>query len=132
MRSRVAMLMVALYAVCVAAPPAALALSGGAFSSHCISKESKGAAILHHHDDTDLSEENNQVAHHDEGTEEHGNSTKHKQSKICCGISCMSAIPSNFHVATLGELIVVKLHPSDQRIIVGLQPDFLNRPPIAL
>ncbi len=126
------MMMVALYAICVAAPPAALALSGGALSAHCITNESNTAGIQHHHDDSDLNAVNHQVGHDDQGTAEHGKASKHKQSKICCGISCMSAIPPNFHVATLSEPIVVKLHPSDQRIIVGLQPDFLNRPPIAL
>jgi hypothetical protein len=126
--------MVALYAVCVVAPPAALALSSGALSANCLSKDSQfGMMQDHHHGDTNVSAHNHSTSADELGPADDKNDKtgNHSRTKICCGISCMSAIPANEELTVSGEAIAVKLNPSVQQFIVGFRTDFLNRPPIA-
>jgi hypothetical protein len=89
------------YLVCVLAPHAALALTAGSATFHCLSghhhhKPAQAEAEPHHHHHGD--------AHaHGGGTHHHGTATHSDPGDVdsggmnatCCGLFCVSAMPVN-------------------------------------
>lgn len=81
---RTAAVVAALYALCVMAPPVALAFTDGAVAAHCLTGDhfdasSVGAGPAHHH-------EHGSPQHDDEH-----DSKGHAGS--CCGLFCLVALP---------------------------------------
>lgn len=131
LRVRGAIFLVAVYAACVVAPPAAMAVSNGALSPHCISKDrshdhsmQSGSQAMD--DVVSVSSEENEVPL---DVQHKG---KHSKSKICCGMLCISAMASE--TATLFPRLFVSssISLSLDQYLVGVEGNLLNRPPIAL
>jgi len=130
LRVRGAIWLVAVYAFCVVAPPATLAVTNGVLSPHCISKD--GSHDLSNHGDVQMEETANSDADLVDvplGVQHKG---KQSKSKICCGMLCISAIASE------ASPLLPRLHLSSpivrtlDQYLVGVEGNLQNRPPIAL
>jgi hypothetical protein len=131
LRVRGAIWLVAIYAFCVVAPSAALAVTNDALSPHCISKDSSDDHSMHA-DSGAMNEVANAADEQIEmpfGVQHNG---KQSKSKICCGMLCFSAMASE--TATLFPRLLVSssISLSLDRYLVGVEGNLLNRPPIAL
>jgi len=131
LRVRGAIWLVAVYAFCVVAPPAALAVTNGALSPHCISKDRSDDHSMH----ADAGAMNEVAIDADEqagmpfGVQHKG---KQSKSKICCGMLCISAITSEFSTLFRRHFVSSSLVPSLAGFLVGVEVSLLNPPPIAL
>jgi len=131
LRVRGATWLVAIYAFCVVAPPAALAVTNGALSPHCISKDRSDDHSMHA--DTSAM---NEVAN--DADEQVGmpfgaqHKSKQSKSKICCGMLCISAIASEASTLFPRHFVSGSLVPSLDGFLVGVEVSLLNPPPIAL
>ncbi len=132
LRTKGAIFLVALYAGCVFAPPAALAISHGELSAHCISKDRHDADKIHSgnshlHDGSDALAVDGVSA-----LDEDAPKGKQGKSKICCGMLCISALPvENPPLAPQGaesDAVLIAL----EQFIFGCGTSRLIRPPIVL
>lgn len=123
--------MVAIYAFCVVAPPAALAVTNGVLSPHCISKDRSDDHSMHANSGV-MSEVANAAGEHVEipfGVQHKG---KHSKSKICCGMLCISAIAAEASTLLPRHFVSSAIISSLDRYLVGVEVSLLNPPPIAL
>ncbi len=132
MRVRGAIFLVAVYAACVVAPAAALAVSQGVLSPHCISKARSHDQSMHS-EGHDLGGVSAHVSD-DEAPMQLGDQPKGKQSKskICCGMLCIAAIASESSELRPQLLVSSPIKIALEQYAVGLEANPLNRPPIAL
>ena len=88
-RNRAAAILVALYALCLLAPTAAVAFNDSSQPSHCViaanKHQSLGEVSIHHDDGMD------------EGKASH-DSNDHGVPGKCCGLFCVSAITLSFEL----------------------------------
>lgn len=118
-RLKAASLLVALYAICLVAPFAALAF-GDFKAAHCLTDESHGLAATHVHSDG--------ATHPDSGDGDDGSGPAGK----CCGLFCLSALaPSAEQPAAQLEPMALILSLNTTGIIAA-GPDRLYRPPDSL
>jgi hypothetical protein len=130
LRVRGAIWLVAIYAFCVVAPPVALAVTNGALSPHCISKDRSDGHSMHADSGT-MTEVGNSADEQVEipfGVQHKG---KQSKSKICCGMLCISAITSEFSTLFPRHFVSSFISSLD-RYLVGVEVGLLNPPPIAL
>ena len=130
-------LIAVLYAVCVIAPPVALAFTNGAVAAHCLTDNHLASV----HVDT-------VAAKYDHATHQHadGASAKHadtfgspsdteKQAEhpgSCCGLFCFAAV-TNESFPAIGRLVIAsQIVPTTDAGLTGRGPDRLIRPPISL
>ena len=126
------MIVATLYTFCVVAPAAAMALSDGKLTAHCFPKVAYTEVSQSHDRHSTTSLRDHAAFHAEEPGAADNHAPRHSQSKSCCGISCMMAVPSVMNAATLGEVIAIKLRPASQLSMAGSQPDIRYRPPIIL
>jgi hypothetical protein len=118
-----------LYACCVIAPAATLALSGGEASAHCFDEPHGHAgahqyAQIHKH-------ANGSVHAHDQGEAPDHSSDDKAQGGKCCGLFCVTALVSA-SVPELGKpALASTLFPAVDTGLASRGPDRINRPPIA-
>lgn len=127
----------ALYAVCVVAPPVALAFTNGAVAAHCLTDDHLAGI----HVDTVAAKHDHATHQHaDDATAEHSDtsgppSDTEKQAKhpgSCCGLFCFAAV-TNESFPMIGRLVVAsQIVPIADEGITGRGPDRLIRPPISL
>ena len=131
MRVRGAIFLVAVYAACAIAPPAALAASQGVLSPHCISKDRSHAQAMHL-EGQDL--DGVASVSDEEAATQLGEQPKGKQSKskICCGMLCISAMPSETVTLFPRLFVSSSISLSLDQNLVGVEGNLLNRPPIEL
>lgn len=129
-------LVAALYAVCVIAPPVALAFANGDVAAHCLTDDHLAGV----HVDT-------VVAKHDHATHQHadGKSAEHSETSglrddekraehpgSCCGLFCFAAV-TNDTIPAIGRLVVASsIIPATDKGLTGRGSDRLIRPPISL
>lgn len=136
-RVNAAFALVALYALCVLAPDAALAFGHG--MAHCLTEATPAhvhamraavpahvhaGATVHHHDDGRAKDD-------DQGTAPHDSDRDGKSAGSCCGLFCASAMalePIELMPAPITRE-PVRLAPVDA--LTGCGPLRINRPPIA-
>jgi hypothetical protein len=137
LRIRTALALVALYAVCILAPHAAMALS--ALPSHCLTDASLPAHIHttsahthaadagHHHDDHAA-----QAPHdHADASTPHKHDGKSHPSTNCCGVFCVSAMGCEPQAISAPALMVSVSTPALDEALAGRGPGRINRPPIS-
>jgi hypothetical protein len=131
LRVRGAIWLVAIYAFCVVAPPAALAVTNGVLSPHCISKDRSQDHSMHSEtlEMDDVEVVSNNEADTPLGVKHKG---KHSKSKICCGMLCISAIALETGTLFPRLLVFSSIYLSLDRYLIGVETSLLNRPPIAL
>lgn len=117
-RKRAATLLVALYALCVVAPVAAFAASGGGTAPHCAASDYQGMANDH---DTDAGRRQAVP-----GNEDHAGLVK------CCGVFAVSAIAPDVDVVALpmDRASDVAMPPAGN--LLGRHAGRIDRPPRVL
>jgi hypothetical protein len=133
-RLRAALWLAALYAFCILAPHAALALTHAA--AHCLTQP-KAAAHVHqqkpapaehvHADGKAHTHANVADRQHDDGTT-HDQSGK--DSAQCCGVFCISAVAGGTPDAIVTPVLAGRTVPGLVNALDGRAPDRIIRPPI--
>jgi hypothetical protein len=126
-RLNAAAVLAALYAVCVLAPHAALAITQVA--AHCLT-ESHGAAHVHGSSTT-------KHVHADGTAHDHGGGAPHNHADgdkapvgSCCGVFCVTALPHEPVPALATPLVARQIEPGAFFELAGREADRINRPPI--
>jgi hypothetical protein len=134
------MMLAALYAFCVLAPHAALAL-GGALG-HCLTEVSAAhvhqpPTVTHMHADGTVHTHTAPAAHsHDgaagpDGTAKHEpKGGDHKPSANCCGVFCLSAMAQDVPMKLGPDHVGTTLVADIPETLSGRAPGRINRPPI--
>jgi hypothetical protein len=132
MRWRAAVVLAALYALCVLLPTTALAVTQVA--AHCFTG-SNGANHVHRavekapsqHSHTDAAQHD----HGDDGASHpHENTSDKAASGNCCGLFCVSAIAHDSAISPAVVFAAAKDAPALADALVGHEPDRITRPPI--
>lgn len=127
-RMKAALALAVLYAACVVAPHAALAITQVA--AHCLT-EPQGAAHVHgpakaaKHVHADGAEHDHGGAVPDEHSDAGG-----KSSGQCCGVFCVTALPHEPVPTLAASMIARRIGPGAFYLLIGHEPDRINRPPI--
>jgi hypothetical protein len=144
LRFRAATALVALYAVCILAPHAAMALS--ALPGHCLTDatahvHATGAPAHthagnagHHHDGHHhaIPAHDAQAPHdHADAGTPHKHDGKGQSSTNCCGVFCVSAMGCEPQAVSAPAPVVSVSLPALDAALAGRGPGRINRPPIA-
>lgn len=119
-RWRAVSLLVVLYALCVVAPTATLALSDESAPAHCLTDDSHMTDTIHVHPDGS--------SHHPSGT---GGDERGQPGK-CCGLFFLSAIAPAIDFFTDRQPPVSQLAPHFAKSLSGRGSDRIDRPPRSL
>jgi hypothetical protein len=128
-RFKAAAALALLYALCVLAPSAVLAFSGGEASAHCFD-EPHGHTAAHQHAQIHKHADGSVHVHDESGAADHKPDDK-AQAGQCCGLFCVTALASH-HVPELvkpitGKVLLAAAHTG----LTSRGPDRINRPPIS-
>jgi hypothetical protein len=139
-RLKAALVLAALYALCILAPHAAMAFGSGA--AHCLTEDmsaahvhpAKAEPVSHTHADGVVHTHGDQASH-----KLADGSTPHKSSDAdgknhsgnCCGLFCVSAIALDADTTLAAPLAHSPHLPGLCEFLTGRGPDRLIRPPIA-
>jgi hypothetical protein len=115
---RVAIIVAALAALCLVAPPAVMAFGHGENTAHCLAH---GDAMDH-----GMHGGLGGLAHKHDG--DHG--TLPGNHPGCCGLYCLSALPLASGPLVEGLLLAPALSPPAEAAFFGRVPGRLDRPPI--
>jgi hypothetical protein len=147
LRIKTALALIALYAVCILAPHAAMAFS--ALPAHCLADASLTAHVHtaatpahshagnagHHHDGHHhaAAAQDAQAPHDhaDGGTPHKHDGGKGHPSTNCCGVFCISAIGCEPQAISAPLPVVSVSSPVLDEALVGRGPSRINRPPIS-
>jgi hypothetical protein len=130
-------LVAALYAMCVIAPPVALAFTSGAAAAHCLTADHRGDA---HAETVAATHDHTAHQHADGAPVEHADTTvlpndtekPAKHAGSCCGLFCFAAV-TNEPFQAVGQLVAAsQIVPAMDEGLAGRGPDRLIRPPISL
>jgi hypothetical protein len=124
LRWRAAVMIAVLYALCSVAPALALAFADGPTAAHCLTDEHHGVAksAAHTHDHGDGASH----SHSDDGA-----SPAEGAHGSCCGVFCVTALPSSTHLPLGQPVHGAMLTQVLQDHLAGRGPDRIDRPPIA-
>lgn len=128
-----ASVLVVLYVLCMFAPAAALAASGGQRSGsghHGIKKPADAQVSIHVHAD----EASHAHKHVDEASHQHSNAATGEpgdQSSNCCGLMCTPALPASFAEAACDQPPSSAVALWSELSFIGSGPGLLYRPPIS-
>jgi hypothetical protein len=131
-RLRSARVLASLYILCVLAPATALAFTDGPTAVHCLIS-THGMSGAHEHPDV--------IHTHADGTTHHhhhdGGATQQKSDSDgkghpgnCCGLFCMTALPSDATIALAAPVQFTLALPALDNGLAGRGPERINRPPI--
>jgi len=147
LRIKTALALVALYAVCILAPHAAMAFS--ALPAHCLTDasltahvhtaatpaHSHGGNAGHHHNGhqhaAGAQDAQAPHVHADGGTPHKHDGGKSHPSTNCCGVFCISAIGCEPQTVFTPTPVVSLSAPALDEALVGRGPSRINRPPIS-
>jgi hypothetical protein len=118
-------LVVALYALCVMLPTAAVAASHFPVSEHCLGE--------HHHGVAEHGQSADQEAHH-QGTASHDEPADHEhgQSEKCCGLFGVTALAPDFQVVAVRLMQSSDLVVTRAESLLGSSDGRIDRPPRTL
>jgi hypothetical protein len=119
-RRRATSLLVVLYALCLTAPTAAIALSNGAAPAHCLTDDHHGVGSAQTHE--------NGSSHHHSGARDDG----HDQPAKCCGLFCLSAIAPDADLIAAQRAPLTHLASRISNSLSGRGSDRIDRPPRSL
>ncbi len=128
LRVRTAAIVAAVYALCVVAPPVALAFTDGAVAAHCLTGNHHAPAKAHVHADGSVHNHSGG----DDTQDKSGDKTAKGQAGSCCGLFCFAAMPADVGDVIAQPIPVAAPLPALQAGLSGRGPDRINRPPITL
>ena len=122
------------YALCVVAPPLALAFSDGTIAAHCLTEDHgfSHASTLHIHERAHIHAGAAADKHADIAVPASDDETKHHHSGTCCGLFCHAAATNNENSLTSEQISHSVALPVLVDHLAGRGPDRLDRPPRAL
>jgi hypothetical protein len=132
-RFRLGLTLALVYALCVVAPPLALAFSDGTVAAHCLTEDHGflHSPALHVHERTHVHSHAAGDTHTGAAVPATHDETKH-HSGTCCGLFCHAVATNNENNLT-GERISHSVAlPVLIDHLAGRGPDRLDRPPRAL
>lgn len=119
------------YALCVAAPAAALAINGPANApAHCMT-EFQSVAATHIHM-ADASHQAGDSHHSNAGQNDNTVPDAAKPLAKCCGLFGVTAIPQAQIVIALPAFVPAKCRVAAADSLLGQDPDRIDRPPRSL
>jgi hypothetical protein len=127
-----ATVLVAAYALCLAAPIAAAAFSEGA--AHCLTSNSHGLAAVHADAGGTVHQHFQADKHRQSQAQQHSQDGDEQQTAAgqCCGFACLSAVARAIDVTFAQPLSPAEIAvPIDYGLRGGV-PDRLYRPPASL
>ena len=128
LRRRAASFLVVLYALCVVAPAAALALANPGASAHCLTEDHHVSAHVQSHKQTAEHVHADGTPHqHSPAQDQEGGAT----GSTCCGLMCLPALPAAFVDVIEEPLPTSNLVLAIQSRLPSSGPKLLYRPPIA-
>lgn len=137
LRLRAALFLAVAYAICVIAPPMALAFADRSIAAHCLFEDSSGAPHVHAQ-----SASAQVVPHVHNAGAAHSHADVSGSIKVgdeaqgtavgCCGLFSAPAISSNQNVLFADGAPESPASPALDDNLAGQGPDRLHRPPIAL
>lgn len=137
-RIKAALAVALLYAVCILAPHAAMAL-GSAGAAHCLTDsstlahvhKSKASSSPHARANGETHHHGSASHHHDDGNQSSNEDGKSKDhSGTCCGLFCVTAITANDAIFLAPNLSLSTNLQCTGDSLAGRGPGRLNRPPI--
>jgi hypothetical protein len=139
-RVKAAIMLAALYALCVLAPAAAFAFSNNPAAAHCLTEGHVGVhnqaqhnqAQHNHADQVHVHADGTAHQHHDHGTApQPSNDDGKSPMATCCGLFSVVAIPGgpvpSLEFYSLASVVL----PPPGEALSGRGPERINRPPIA-
>ena len=139
LRSRAAIALAIAYALCVMAPPVALAFTDGAAAAHCLTEDhhaashAHGQRDLHAHGATHVHAGGTAHQHTDEAVPTNDGSGKQAgHAAGCCGLFCFAAVAGDPGIVLGRPLPASPVPPAIDENPGGRGPDRLIRPPITL
>jgi hypothetical protein len=134
-RVKAAIMLAALYALCVLAPAAAFAFSNNPAAAHCLTEGHVGVhnqAQHNHADQVHVHADGATHQHHDHGTApQPSNDDGKSPMATCCGLFSVVAIPGgpvpSLEFYSLASVVL----PPPGEALNGRGPERINRPPIA-
>jgi hypothetical protein len=129
MRVRSARFLAALFLICILAPSAAFAFGDGSRAAHCLT-DTTVAAHVHKKADAHAHpyDHGAAVEHQHNGDPDDGVAVDQQ----CCGLFCLSSLPTTFAVVTLPDLPASLAITMVAQGIKASEPACLYRPPIYL
>jgi hypothetical protein len=135
-RLRAALTLALIYALCVVAPPLALAFSDGAVAAHCLTEDHgfSNEHTLHVHDQADVRVDAVADKHADAvaAPTTHNEKKRDHHSGTCCGLFCHATAPNSQISFSSDRISQSVISPALDDHLTGRGPDRLHRPPIAL
>jgi hypothetical protein len=126
-RLKAALALAALYAFCILAPHVALAVTHVA--AHCLTAP-HGAAHVHSAKATKhVHADGTAHEHHGAGAPDEHSGADGKLHATCCGVFCVSALAQEAP-ALAAPPAVRQAEPGALYLLIGHEPDRINRPPI--
>jgi hypothetical protein len=138
-RIRAALVLAALYALCILAPSVAFALSDNPSIAHCLTEGHVGVHV--HGDNTHVHADGTAHQHHDRGTahRHHDDGTSPKSSADgkgsvanCCGLFSVVAMSGEPDLVLAPSTHLSAFVGAPREVLSGRGPDRLYRPPIVL
>lgn len=114
-RWRAAKLLVVLYALCLAAPTAALAFSNASGPALSLTDDHHDLGTIH--------------LHQDGSSDRHQESGGHGQAGKCCGLFCLSAIAPDVGFIAGPQPLVTAIASRFAMAMTGRGSDRIDRPP---
>lgn|SRR5262249_30913443 len=135
-RSKAAIVLAALYALCILGPSIALALSNNPTIAHCLTEDHVGihdhGGKIHAHADATAHRHHDDGAahqHHDKGAvQKHGGDEG--KAANCCGLFSLVAMAGESSLMLGPSSSASKLLPVPPEALSGRGPERINRPPI--
>lgn len=135
LRFRAAAILAALYAICVIAPPLALAFADEAAASHCLTDDHGGAASVRVAadglvDGTHFVGSDEIYRNAADTRSQSGHDSKQEDVSKCCGLFCAAEMMNYFE--PIGKLASLASAVGSVRVefLAGRMPDPITRPPI--
>lgn len=128
-KSRMAGFIALLYALCIVAPTVSFALSDGSKAAHCLSDNHELQPVpMHSHEHQGTESAHQSASEPQQSQDDHDTGKVHGQ---CCGLFCLSALPS-FNVTVLAPALArTALTPDRPDVIRGQVLLNFLRPPIS-
>jgi hypothetical protein len=139
-RIKAAIVLAAVYALCVLAPSAAFAFSGNPLIAHCLIEDHATATVHDHaasgHDhggNIHMHADGTAHQHHDDGQAPKSHSGGGKADiATCCGLFSVVAIAGEPDLVLGSSGHASILLPPPREVLSGRGPERINRPPISL
>jgi hypothetical protein len=133
-----AIVVAALYALCVVAPSTAIAFGPGGRTAHCFTEAQLGLAHVHQATVGLMDEGHAKVGIHADGTTHRHHGTHHQGTSenrndpaACCGLFGLTAMTANQQLDLAAPERKSSTLPIFLETLTGRGPDPINRPPIA-